>query len=191
MMVETLIERLRAHTEAFGIHYEPREVEVCIEAADRLEAAERELKEARAERETWAKNALDNDDCRQMWQARAEAAERQLAERDAALRGIRLAIMEADPSVLTDTFWMPDSVYKGGTVVDFIDAALGSGSGGWRTEAETAMKKTLEYLRGQDAQGVSGGHRNGDLRARIKWTLLGCGGPLRDASPTGKPKGGA
>ena len=35
-----LVARLRAHRQAFGIHYEPREVDVCIEAADRLEALE-------------------------------------------------------------------------------------------------------------------------------------------------------
>mgnify|MGYP001151055538 CR=1 FL=1 len=53
----------------------------------------------------------------------------------------------------------------------------------WRDEATTALKQSLEYLRG-DAPGVtSGSHRNGDLRARIKWVLLGCGGPLRTDAP--------
>lgn len=42
-----LVARLRAHRQAFGIHYEPREVEVCIEAADRIEALEARLAEAK------------------------------------------------------------------------------------------------------------------------------------------------
>lgn len=50
----------------------------------------------------------------------------------------------------------------------------------WRSEAENAMKLSLEYLRGLDPQSTSGSHRNGDLRNRLKWVLLGCGGPLRD-----------
>lgn len=52
-----------------------------------------------------------------------------------------------------------------------------------RAEAETAMKIALEYLRGQDPNTVSGSRRNGDIRARLKWVLLGCGGPLRSDPP--------
>ena len=68
--------------------------------------------------------AMKAEDDGRIEYARAEAAE---AERDRlreALRDVRTAIMDADPSVLVDSLWMPDSLYKGGTVVDFIDAAL-------------------------------------------------------------------
>ena len=40
-----------------------------------------------------------------------------------ALRRVRTAIVEADPSILTCTLWMPDTMSE--TVVDHIDAALG------------------------------------------------------------------
>ena len=49
-----------------------------------------------------------------------------------------------------------------------------------QAEQTTALKHALAYLRGQDPNIVSGSHRNGDLRSRLKWVLLGCGGPLRD-----------
>lgn len=38
-----------------------------------------------------------------------------------ALFDVRRAIFNADQKVLTDTLWMPDDTYKGGTVVDFIE----------------------------------------------------------------------
>lgn len=51
-----------------------------------LIAAERKVAELEAEREAWAKNALGNDDCRQMWQSRAEAAEADKARLSEELR---------------------------------------------------------------------------------------------------------
>lgn len=67
-----------------------------------------------------------------------------------------------------------------------LEAALGGAEGaGWRIEAEATLKAVLEYLRGQTPATTAGSHRNGSLRNRIKWVLLGCGGPLReDAAPT-------
>ncbi len=43
-----------------------------------------------------------------------------------ALRNVRQAIVEADPDILLDTLWMPDSVEggPGATVVDYIDQTL-------------------------------------------------------------------
>ena len=51
---------------------------------------------------------------------RLHAREARLRE---ALRRVRTAIVEADPSVLICTLWMPDMMSE--TVVDHIDAALG------------------------------------------------------------------
>ncbi len=87
--------------------------------------AERKVAELEAERD----NAIAMLETQAKLHRRAEAREARLSE---ALRNVRRAIMEADPAVLTDTFWMPDSVYRGGTVVDFIDAALSGSGSGWR-----------------------------------------------------------
>lgn len=53
---------------------------------------------------------------------RLRASEAKLRE---ALRRVRTAIVEADPSILTCTLWMPDTMSE--TVVDHIDAALEEG----------------------------------------------------------------
>jgi hypothetical protein len=50
-------------------------VALVREAAARIVALEAELAEARKEREDWAGVANREDECRQMWQARATAAE--------------------------------------------------------------------------------------------------------------------
>jgi hypothetical protein len=50
---------------------------------------------------------------------RLRASEARLRE---ALRRVRTAIVEADPSILICTLWMPDTMSE--TVVDHIDAAL-------------------------------------------------------------------
>lgn len=41
-----------------------------------------------------------------------------------ALRHVKEAIENADPDIITDTFWMPESVLMGATVVDFIGITL-------------------------------------------------------------------
>lgn len=87
--------------------------------------AERKVAELEAERD----NAIAMLETQAKLHRRAEAREARLSE---ALRNVRRAIMEADPAVLTDTFWMPSNVFKGGTVVDFIDAALSGSGSGWR-----------------------------------------------------------
>lgn len=61
-------------------------------------------------------------------------------------------------------------------------ATNASDADGWRSEAEAAIAAALQYLRGQDSDSVSGAIRNGDLRSRLKWVLMGCGGPLRSSS---------
>ena len=53
---------------------------------------------------------------------RLRASEAKLRE---ALRRVRTAVVEADPSILTCTLWMPDTMSE--TVVDHIDAALEEG----------------------------------------------------------------
>lgn len=55
--------------------------------------------------------------------ARTETAEARLAESLKALDDARAAILEADPSVLTCTLWMPERISPNETVADYLDAA--------------------------------------------------------------------
>lgn len=43
-----------------------------------------------------------------------------------ALADVKTAIIEADISIVTDTFWMPEKIIMGATVVDYIDLTLHS-----------------------------------------------------------------
>ncbi len=64
-------------------------------------------------------------------QKAADEIERLRAENERlreALRRVRTAVVEADPSILTCTLWMPDTMSE--TVVDHIDAALEEGEKG-------------------------------------------------------------
>lgn len=51
------------------------EAGLMIEAASAIEALRERLAEVEGDRERWAEQANKEDECRQMWQARAEAAE--------------------------------------------------------------------------------------------------------------------
>lgn len=57
-----------------------------------------------------------------------------------ALRNIRTAIIEAPEDILTDTFWMPENILKNGTVVDYIDIALGTPAGDVIEEMREAIR---------------------------------------------------
>lgn len=79
-----IAERLRAHRQAFGVHYEQRPVEVCIEGAEAIDrlatalvAKDAELAAAHKLACANAQDAADESERA----ARAEAAERALAER--------------------------------------------------------------------------------------------------------------
>jgi len=98
----------------------------------------RKVAELEAERDNFATTIVN-------LAGQRDAAEADKARLSGALRDVRRAIMEADPAVLTDTFWMPDNVYKGGTVVDFIDEALSGSGSGWR-EMGSAPKDGTAFL---------------------------------------------
>lgn len=67
---------------------------------------------------------------------------------DAILRNIRRAIME-DTTALNDTLWMPEDVFKGGTVIDYIDHALSARPSPQcdRTEAVEERDNEINALR--------------------------------------------
>jgi hypothetical protein len=116
-MVETLIERLRFA----DINSQQRVLgsRIFCEAADRLEALEREKEELRKELERTKLHASAWEDSARLNKDRAETAERQLAERDAALR----AIMDQDHISANERIYGPCG--------EIARAALaGSGSGG-------------------------------------------------------------
>lgn len=91
-----------------------------------------------------------------------------------------------DPNTNYHTWIDPNWSVARSKIKHALAAALAGSGDGWRREAEKAMKAALEYLRGQDPNTVAGGHGNGDLRNRLKWVLLGCGGPLRSPSTAGE-----
>jgi hypothetical protein len=84
------------------------------------------------------------------------SAEARLRE---ALEGVKAAILEAHIAVIADTLWMPERLYKNGTVVDYIDKALSAGGDDgtksegaplednrWITEAKATLERLSAFL---------------------------------------------
>ena len=67
------------------------------EAATALEAQAKEIEALRADLESYAHLTMKEEDCRKIWQARVETAERRVAEQEAFMRELTDALRAVRP----------------------------------------------------------------------------------------------